>query len=33
MEKLDTQPIIEGIREAVKRNEIKGGPGEYRRWI
>ena len=33
MEKLNIQPIIEGIRESVKRHEIEGRPGEYRRWL
>ena len=33
MEKLNIQPIIEGIRATVKSHEIEGRPGEYRRWI
>ena len=33
MKQLNIQPIIEGIRESVKRHEIEGRPGEYRRWL
>ena len=33
MKELNIQPIIEGIREAVKLHEIEGRPGEYRRWL
>lgn len=33
MKELNIQPIIEGIREAVKAHELEGRPGEYRRWL
>lgn len=33
MEQLNIQPIIDGIKAAVKAHEIEGRPGEYRRWL
>lgn len=33
MQQLNIQPIIEGIRAAVKAHELEGRPGEYRRWL
>lgn len=33
MRELNIQPIIEGIKAAVKAHEIEGRPGEYRRWL
>jgi hypothetical protein len=31
-EKIYLQPVIEEIGKAVKKHEIEGSPGEYRRW-